>query len=602
MGENVPIYINGNLIGETPDGEKVVEVVTQKRRSGELPATVSVTYDKGRNEILINLDAGRVVRPLIIVEKGKPLLTEEHLNKLKSKEINWGDLSKQGVIEWIDAEEENNLFIAAARADVTEKHTHLEVDPIGLIGIAASTIPYINHNLSARNLQAAKQMKQSLGLYASNYNLRMDTLAYLLSYPQGPLVHTKTRDYLKSNRRPDAQNAVIALMPYYGYNTQDAIVINKGSIDRGFARGFYFKTYTAEEKIYSGGQKDNFEVPTEEITGYRGDESYVRLGEDGIVAPETFVKEGEVLVGGTSPPRFLEEISEFGLIEEKRREKSIENALDSEGYADTVVLSESRSGTKTVQIKMRAHLIPELGDKFSSMHYQKGVIGAIVSEEDIPFTRDGIKPDLIINPAAIPSRMIMAQVLEILLGKKCSMQGVIHDGTAFNPVDYSDIKKVLINSGLRPDGKEAMYDGITGEKLEAEIFVGVGYYRRLKHITRSIIQARGRGKVQMLTRQPTEGKARQGGLKLEEMQRDALIGHGAAMLLQDRLLLNSDKTIVPVCKKCGVLAINDTIRGKEVCPLCKGNAIVQVTMPYAFKLALDELKALHIYPKLVVEE
>ncbi|MBN1159688.1 MAG: DNA-directed RNA polymerase subunit B, partial [Candidatus Diapherotrites archaeon] len=348
--------------------------------------------------------------------------------------------------------------------------------------------------------------------------------------------------------------------------------------------------------------KDKFEIPSEETTGWRGEEAYVNLGEDGLIAPETYVRDGDVLIGGSAPPKFLEEISEFGIIEEKRREKSMENKAGSDGHVDSVILSESDSGTIAAKIKIRCEQIPEIGDKFSSMHYQKGVLGAIIPEYDIPFTRDGIKPDVIINPAAIPTRMIMGQVVEALAGKAACLDAKEYDGTAFTKVDNEDIRKVLLDSGYRSDGKEVMYDGITGEKIEAEIFIGVGYYRRLTHIVSTIIQARGKGRVQMLTRQPTEGKARQGGLKFEEMQRDCLIGYGAAMLLQDRLLYNADRTMFPVCEKCGLIARTDNTKSKAYCPSCKGGDISEIAMPYAFKLAIDEMMSMHIYPKLKIKD
>ncbi|MBR9706968.1 MAG: DNA-directed RNA polymerase subunit B, partial [Candidatus Diapherotrites archaeon] len=530
------------------------------------------------------------------------LLTDEHIEGLRKKEINWNDLISKGLIEYLDAEEENNTLIATTLDELTEKHTHMEVDPLALVGTAAALIPFFNHNLTGRNLQASKQMKQTLGLYASNYNMRSDTQGLLLNYPQKQLVYTTQGELLETEKRPDGLNAIIALVPYYGYNTQDALILNKGSLDRGCFRGTLFQTYKTDEKIYSGGQKDRFEIPGPDTMRLRSEDDYTKLGEDGIVAPETWVDENEVIVGGTAPPKFLEEISEFGIIEEKRREKSMENKKGIRGWIDSVILSESEGGTKAVKLKVRMPLFPEPGDKFSSMHFQKGVVGTIINEEDMPFTRDGVKPDVIINPAAIPSRMIMAQVFELLLGKTGALEAIRFNGTGFNKIPTDKIREGLMKNGFRSDGKEALYNGISGEKIDSEIMIGCGYYRRLKYLAATKLQARGKGRVQMLTRQPTEGKARQGGLKFEEMQRDCLIGYGAAMLLQDRLLYNADLSIEHVCETCGVLARADTQRGRNFCPVCKGSNVVPLKMPYAFKLALDELMSLHIYPKLVVKD
>ncbi|MBN1159613.1 MAG: DNA-directed RNA polymerase subunit B, partial [Candidatus Diapherotrites archaeon] len=248
----ITVYLNGTPIGTTQNGEKLAEALREKRRHGELSPHTSITYYENRAEIFINTDGGRIVRPLIIIENGKPKLLEEHVEKLKNKEMKWQDLIKEGIIEYLDAEEENNCLIAVDDDEVTSEHTHLELDPIGLVGNAASFIPFINHNLSNRNLQASKQMKQTLGLYAANYNMRPDTQAYLLNYLQRRLVPTRTTKALQLDTHPDAQNAIIALIPYYGYNTQDAIVLNKGAVDRGFARATYWKTYKTEEMIYSG--------------------------------------------------------------------------------------------------------------------------------------------------------------------------------------------------------------------------------------------------------------------------------------------------------------------------------------------------------------
>jgi len=265
-------------------------------------------------------------------------------------------------------------------------------------------------------------------------------------------------------------------------------------------------------------------------------------------------------------------------------------------------VTEDESGNKLAKVKVRSQMIPETGDKFSSRHGQKGVIGAVIAEEDMPFTEQGIKPDLILNPHSVPSRMTIGHLLEMLSGKAISLSGEDQDGTPFDAVSYDDLKKILHQQGFRSDGKETFYDGVTGERLEGEVFVGIVGYRRLFHMVAHKMQARSRGPVQILTRQPTEGKEKEGGLRFGEMEGETLVGHGAAMLLQEKFIDDSDKTTELVCEKCGIIAINDQIRNKKYCPLCNGSRVYPVEMAYGFKLLLDELKALGIFPRLVISD
>ena len=394
------------------------------------------------------------------------------------------------------------------------------------------------------------------------------------------------------------QNFVVAIMPYMGFNVLDAVVLNRGSVERGLGRAAYFRNYESEETRYPGGQIDKFEIPNEEAVGHLGEEQYKKLGADGMAELETYVNERDVIIGKTSPPRFLEEITEFGVIQEKRREASLFPRKGKPGHIDRVVITEGTSGARIAKVKVRSNMIPEPGDKYASKHGQKGVIGAIIAEEDMPFTESGIKPDLILNPHAIPTRMTIGHMLEMLTGKSAAISGKLVDGTPFNEAPVDDAKKILLDAGFRPDGKEAFYDGRTGKKLEGEIFTGVIAYRRLFHMVSHKLQARSRGPVQVLTRQPTEGKEKEGGLRFGEMEGETLVGHGAAMLLQEKFIDDSDKVTELVCENCGVIAVNDQIRKKRFCPMCENSAVYPVQMSYGFKLLLDELKALGIYPKM----
>ena len=602
MTSKAKVYINGRLIGFHPNPEKLTKETIEKRRAGAIEHQINIAFNEETKEIYINTDAGRVQRPVIVVENGKPMLTKEHINKVSEGKLNWNDLVKEGIIEYLDAEEEENTLVASTEEELTKEHTHIEICPSGILSIITSMIPYLEHDLAGKVLHGAKMYKQAQGLGATNYSLRTDTEGYLLHYPQKALVRTRTMDIVGMDKRPQIQNFVVAIMPFRGFNMLDALVINKGAIERGLGRSSYFRNYETEEIRYPGGQSDKFEIPDEETNGYLGDEAYKKIGEDGIVNPEMYVNDRDVIIGRTSPPRFLEEIGEFGVVKEKRRESSITTRKGKGGYVDKVFITEGESGNSLIKIKVRSEMIPEIGDKFSSRHGQKGVVGGIIPEEDMPFTVDGIKPDLILNPHSIPSRMTVGHLLEMLGGKAASAQAKEIYGTPFEGMKEEELGELLKEEGFRADGKEIFYDGITGEKIEGQIFVGVCAYRRLFHMVKHKIQARSRGPVQILTRQPTEGKEKEGGLRFGEMEGETLVGHGAAMLLHEKLIEASDKTIELVCENCGVIAVKDMIRNKNYCPICSSTKVYDVEMSYGFKLLLDELKALGIYPKLKIKD
>lgn len=600
--EKTAIYMNGKFAGHHPDGAALAQRLREKRRMNEINPQVNVYYDERLNELHVTSDKGRIRRPLIVIEAGKSRLTPEITNRLKNNEINWHHLVKMGVIEYLDAQEEENALVALKPNDLTPECTHLEVDPITMFGIVAGVLPYCEYNSSPRITMACAMAKQSLGTYMTNFNMRYDTRTYVLYYPQQPLVQTRIYKALKLKNKAAGQNLVVALTSYRGYNMADAIVMNKSAVDRGLVRVMMFRTYETEERIYPGGQKDKVEVPTPDVVGYRGEEAYKHLGEDGIILPESEVDGKDVLVGKVSPPRFLEEISVFGAVEEKKRESSLAVKPGEKGKVDSVLVTEGPSGNRLVKVRIRGTKIPEVGDKLASRHGQKGVLGLMVKQEDMPFTKDGVVPDIMINPHAIPSRMTAGHLLETLGGKAGSFAGTLMDGSSFGGNIEQEYKDILKKNGFEETGEETLYDPVTGKEIKSKIFIGVIYYQRLHHLVSNKMHVRSRGPVQLLTHQPTEGRAREGGLRFGEMERDCLIGYGASMLIKERLLEESDKTVQLVCSECGAIATHDYARNKEVCPVCDSENVHPVEISYAFKLLLDEIRSLGIFPRVALKD
>ncbi len=595
----VDVFLNERFVGMVDNAKEFVKQLRGERRKGVLPLDLNFYYDEEYNEIYLDTSKGRARRPLIVVENGKSKLTEKHLEDIRSSTIRWDKLVKEGVIEYVDAAEEENCFVALSEDELTKDNTHLEISPVTVLGLCTSLIPYANFGGSSRLIRGSKIQKQSLGLYASNFLLRMDTDVNVLHYPQKPITKTFMHDIWGWDKHPSGQNIVIALMSFEGYNMEDSIIINKGSVDRGLARSTYFKPFSAEELRYQGGLVDEICIPDKEVKGYKSEKDYRLLEEDGTVFTGAKVKDEDVIIGRVSPPRFLGEFEEFNIATNVKRESSVVLTHGEHGIVDMTVITENEDGNRLVQLRLRQPRIPEVGDKFASRHGQKGVISYLVPQEDMPFSSSGIIPDLLFSPHGIPSRMTVSHMIEVVAGKVGALSGQYIEGTTFDSMPEKELRKMLGELGFRENGVETFYNGIDGKEFKAKIYVGNMYYLKLKHMVANKLHARATGKIQLLTRQPIEGRSQGGGLRLGEMEKDCFVAHGASLLLKERF--DSDKTLVFVCEECGMLGVYDSYKHKEYCTKCGANVNINaVEMSYAFKLLLDELKSLGVYPKLVL--
>ena len=583
------VFLNGRAIGFAANPSEFAKKVRSARRNSELLKELSVRFDPLLDIVTMSTEVGRVLRALVVVENGASKLKDEHLVLLEENKIGWKDLIEQGIVEYIDAAEEDNAFVALYQKEISQENTHLEVDIIDMFGLITSLVPYGNHDQSSRLNRGSKTLKQSLGIYAANYLTRLDTDVSILHYPQKPLVRSFVYDTLQVY--PSGQNIVVAIMPFEGYNMEDAVVLSKASVDRGMGRSTYFRPYGATELQYAGGLSDEVLIPDKDVAGYRTEASYRFLEDDGVAYPEADMKEGEVLIGKTTPPKFLSEAKDISI--QAKKEASVAVRQGERGTVDAVFITVDQEGNKIAQVRTRDNRLPEIGDKFSTPHGQKGVVGLIAEPEDIPFTARGVRPDLMFNPHGIPSRMTVGYLIEMLAGKTAATSGKIVDGTAFSGQSVEELEAQLKELGFAFDGKETMYNGITGKKMDSKIYVGNMYYLKLKYMVKNKLQARASGKVALLTRQPIEGRARGGGLRLGEMEQQALAGHGASLLLKERY--DSDKTTIYICKECGHMTFEDTIRNKIDCGICGGNDAEPIEVSYAFKLLVDELLGLGVH-------
>ena len=593
------IFVNGSWVGITNDPDTVMRTLKLKRRKCVLSKEISIVNDYVNKEIKIYTDSGRAQRPLFIVENNQLKIKRSDIINMNDQKMTFDDAVKRGLIEYLDVEEEESSMIAMRIDDLQDNktycstYTHCEIHPSMILGVCASIIPFPDHNQSPRNVYQSAMGKQAIGIYCSNFNMRMDTLAYVLFYPQKPLVTTRSMEFLHFKDLPAGINSIVAIMCYTGYNQEDSIIMNQNSIERGLFRSAFFRTYQTQEN--QGNRKEEIiEVPNKETCSGLRHGLYSKLDVDGIISPATRVSGDDIIIGKTNK---IEKVD----MKTSKKKKDISIAMRSSenGIVDQVMIITDYDGYKMVKLKCRSIRIPQIGDKFASRHGQKGTIGMTYKQEDLPFTIEGISPDIIVNPHAIPSRMTIGHLIECLASKVASIRGDEGDATPFQDVTVDAISNDLHLLGYQKHGNETVYNGFTGRKMNMMIFFGPTYYQRLKHMVDDKIFSRGRGPVQILTRQPTEGRARSGGLRFGEMERDCMISHGAARFLKERLMDVSDRYRVHVCENCGLIAQANLQAGNYTCKLCPQSKICQVYIPYACKLLFQELMAMHIAPKMV---
>lgn len=591
------VFLNGNILGVVKNYKRLVETFRLMRRAGYISEFVSICPNHQHRFVNIASDGGRVCRPYIIVKNGKPKVTDQHIQELVQGFRSFEDFLHDGLVEYLDVNEENDCAISLYEKEITKETTHLEIEPFTLLGVCAGLIPYPHHNQSPRNTYQCAMGKQAMGSIGYNQRNRIDTLLYFLCYPQVPLVRTKTIDLIQFDKLPAGQNATVAVMSYSGYDIEDALILNKASVDRGFGRCLVYRKQTCLLKRYANQTFDRVMGPSRDAATGEVIWRHRALDADGICAPGERVENKQVLINKSMPV-----VTASGLQpvtpgqpppQPEYRDVPVSYKGPKDIYIERVLVTSNAEEAFLIKILQRQTRRPEIGDKFSSRHGQKGVCGLIVNQEDMPFNDLGICPDIIMNPHGFPSRMTVGKLMELMAGKAGVLEGHFGYGTAFGGDKVEDVCGALVDHGFNYSGKEFVTSGITGEPLTAYIFFGPVYYQKLKHMVLDKMHARAKGPRAVLTRQPTEGRSRDGGLRLGEMERDCLIAYGASMLLLERLMISSDAFEVDVCSECGLLGYSGW------CHYCSSSHnISTLKIPYACKLLFQELLSMNIVPRL----
>ena len=617
------IFLNGKLIGIHSKPVELLKYMRLLKLNSFINLSTSISWNIQTNEFHVFSDSGRIIRPIFTLktdEKGNkynelisgdykyleswkkaihgylytinpnidfttPNYFKEELMELKkSNEDYVSFLEKESaVIEYIDSIESENSLIAKDIHTFENKHTHCEIHSSLILSAVSLNIPFPEHSQYPRNAFSCQQTKQAVGVYSSAYNTRFETFAHILYYPQRPIVTTRYKKYTDVDKLPYGINAVVAIASYTGYNQEDAVLLNKSSVDRGMFQSLYFRSYEDSEEIVQG-KKVYFGNPSHEKNIQK-----INIGKYEKLDDNGFVKEGEyitdsdiiiakckkVIINGKEVTKIIGKRPNFG----------------TSGIVDKVVVTKNKDGLRTCKVRVRKIKIAGIGDKFASRCGQKGMCGMVIPSCEMPFTKDGIVPDIIINPHAIPSRMTINQLLEVILGKSSCLGGYLGDATPFQNNDITEFSKVLEGFNYQKNGDEVMYSGITGEQLKTSIFIGPTYYQRLKIMVADKMHSRGTGPQQYLTKQPAAGRANNGGLRIGEMERDSIISHGISNFLNESVMERSDKFNVQVDTNTGLISYDDKKENK-----------VNVELPYSMKLLIQELETMNIASRLITED
>ena len=636
------VQLNGGTIGFTVTPVELTRALKLLKWTACLAPTASVSFNTAENVLRIYLDDGRPLRPLWHLRDGRPPpqalgetipswrdlmcgtlgLTAKHtpysvefVDPLADKPA--APLEEYiallaphiGALEFIDPYEGNEIYVSWwGGADLTPQHTHAEIHPSSITGLLTSMIPFANHNQSPRNQLSCSQSKQAIGYYATNYDSRFDTYASLLCYGEGPLARTLTFNAVAKGEMAYGTNVIFAINSFNGYNQDDGILFNRSSIQRGLFRSLSLRSYSATEEenpldrtLTRVGNPKNVLAWLD----FKPGRDFSDLDDNGVVKEGTLITDKTVLVG----------LYTTNLETGRVTDASILPTVFTKGRVDKVVVLHQANGYRLVHVRILEERVPELGDKFSSRHGQKGTMGMLLDAEDMPRTAEGLVPDVMVNPHCIPSRMTIAQLLEQVYGKLGAITGAKMNATTFmnNEDSFSAIADALESIGVQREGEEIMYSGLTGKQFVSSVFMGPLYFMRLKHLTQDKLNARAEGRKEMLTHQPTGGRGNEGGMRIGEMERDSLLAHGGSAFLQESLMKRSDGAEVWICNGCGTIPIVNDLQGLFLCPMCDGpikdnyvgktsdtmvltlpvrqsrTTFSKVEMPYSLKLLEQEL-------------
>ena len=610
------IFVNGEWVAVSDNIYEVYSELIDYRRQGVINPFCSICISYTNMELNIYSDGGRLIRPLLLVKDNNLLIKRCHINLIEQNKYKWNnlilgnlcnpDLEHDSLIEYIDPQESDNCLIAANAKNLKSNklnhhiyhYTHCEIHQSLILGVLAASIPCSDRNQSPRNTYQSAMGKQAMGIYCTNFNSRMDTLAHILHYPMSPIVNTRNMKYLNSKYTPNGLMAIVAIATYSGYNQEDSIIMNKSAVERGLFQSTFYRSYKDEEKKNQiNGVEEKFCKPNAYNTKGLKPGKYNNLDDNGFSIVNSYMDGGDIIIGKVVPAKD-KKLNSNDI--KKYRDNSTSLRSNESGRIDKVYQNRNGDGYRFCKIRVRSNRIPQIGDKFSSRHGQKGTVGMVYPQEDMPFSRDGIVPDLIINPHAIPSRMTIGQLIECIMGKACTQLGLNGDGTPFTGITVNSIGNILEDKcQMERSGNEILYSGLYGKQLDCKIFMGPTYYQRLKHMVDDKIHSRSTGPLVLLTRQPAEGRSRDGGLRFGEMERDCMIAHGASEFLKERLLDMSDHYKVYICKKTGMIsAVNYE---KNIFNSFNNNTteFSEIRIPYAYKLLIQELETMSICSRLL---